>query len=97
MIKAAAIQKNGIWYAAKRHDLVFYSYGRLVNLRGGEQGFITDKFEFVDRYQAAKIAFECGQIKKEVKMLMSEDLIRDDPNYYKEKANAHNRKSRAAV
>lgn len=38
------------------------------------QGFVTNDNEFVDRYEAAKIAFEAGQIKSEVKKLISEDL-----------------------
>jgi hypothetical protein len=35
----------------------------IEQLRGEEQGFVTDEGEFVDRAQAARIALECGQIK----------------------------------
>lgn len=38
------------------------------------QGFVTSDNEFVDRYEAAKIAFAAGQIMYEVKKLISEDL-----------------------
>lgn len=40
-----------------------------------EQGFLTNKDRFVDRYEAAKIAFEAGQTKEiSNKGLFSEDL-----------------------
>jgi hypothetical protein len=38
------------------------------------QGFVTDTGRFVDRTEAAKIAFEAGQIKEEKRILFSEDL-----------------------
>lgn len=38
-------------------------------------GFLTNKNRFVDRYQAAKIAYESGQIPKPVSRLFSEDLF----------------------
>lgn len=39
------------------------------------QGFMTSKGRFVDRKEAAKIAYECGQITKQVKTLYSEDIF----------------------
>ena len=39
-----------------------------------EQGFLTSKRRFVDRKEGSKIAFECGQIKKDDGCLFSEDL-----------------------
>lgn len=44
-----------------------------------EQGFITDKDEFLDRREAADHAYECGQLvetaeESRIDMLMSEDL-----------------------
>ena len=39
-----------------------------------EQGFLTNTNRFVDREEAAKIAFDYGQIKEETKRLFSEDL-----------------------
>lgn len=38
------------------------------------QGFMTSKGRFVDRKEAGKIAFECGQIDKENDYLFSEDI-----------------------
>ena len=38
------------------------------------QGFITSNNRFVDRKEAAEIAFQAGQITKEAKCLISEDL-----------------------
>lgn len=38
------------------------------------QGFLTDKNQFVDRKQAAKIAYHAGQLKSKVDILMSEHL-----------------------
>lgn len=84
-IIAAAIRKEGIIYAAKRHDLVFREWNpkkNQIDLKGGEQGFLTDAGTFVDRKTAAQIAFEAGQTKILHKVLMSEDLIREDPTYY---------------
>lgn len=39
-----------------------------------EQGFITSKNRFVDRKEAGKIAFECGQIAAPNNYLFSEDI-----------------------
>jgi hypothetical protein len=39
-----------------------------------EQGFLTNTDRFVNRQEAAQIAFESGQIKEETKRLFSEDL-----------------------
>jgi hypothetical protein len=38
------------------------------------QGFLTNKDRFVDRYEAAKIALESGQIKEPTAKLYSEDV-----------------------
>lgn len=45
---------------------------RLLNV---EQGFLTSKDKWVDRVEAAKIAFSAGQIKRETKQLFSEDIF----------------------
>jgi hypothetical protein len=39
-----------------------------------EQGFLTSDNIFVDRFEAAKIAFESGQLKIQKPYLFSEDL-----------------------
>lgn len=75
MIKEAAILKNGIIYTGKRHNIILCDKSRPFQfLQNGEQGFITDKGEFLNREDAAKHAFQCGQIKVEKKRLLSEDL-----------------------
>jgi hypothetical protein len=39
-----------------------------------KQGFITDDDRFVDRYEAAEIAFDADQISEKTNKLSSEDL-----------------------
>lgn len=60
-----------------RHDTVIHA---IHEQRGGSlgvstQGFITEKGFFVDRREAAQIAFELGQIKKPTSTLFSEDIF----------------------
>jgi len=73
MIIKAAIIKDGTIYTGKRHGDIFPQFP-LGFLRCGEQGFVTDKGKFVNRGQAAKIAYECGQIPIKKSELFSEDL-----------------------
>lgn len=77
-IKAAAIRKDGVVYTGMRHHEII---NEIINnaappgsLRGGEQGFITYDGEFVNRRDAADIAFIHGQIHRLKKKLYSEDL-----------------------
>ena len=70
----AAIRKDGWTYVGKRHSDIFNDYVPFGELKGGEQGFVTDKRLFVTREEATKVAFESGQIKYQKKMLFSEDL-----------------------
>lgn len=42
--------------------------------RNSIQGFIDERGNFYDRNRAAKIAFECGQIKEKKDRLLSEDI-----------------------
>ena len=75
-MKEAAILKDGIVYlgkSGKRHNHIIKDYPE-IRFFTKEQGFITNEGKFVDRVEAAKIAFECGQIKKEKRILFSEDL-----------------------
>ena len=39
-----------------------------------EQGFFTSKGRYVDRKEAAELAYACGQIEKPAKVLFSEDI-----------------------
>lgn len=73
MIKAAAILYQGVLYKGKRHRFII-DENKHVNLKKGQEGFITSQGLFVDREQAAKIAHSAGQIKKAKKRLISEDL-----------------------
>jgi len=73
MIIAAAIRQIGgpIYIGRRHHEIIKAAKGKL---KRGEQGFISDGGKFVTRNEAAKIAFECGQIPKLWTMLFSEDL-----------------------
>lgn len=73
-IKAAAIRKDGVVYTGMRHHEIINNAAPPGSLRGGEQGFITYEDEFVNRHDAADIAFAYGQIHRLKKKLYSEDL-----------------------
>lgn len=73
MIKAAAILHNGILYKGKRHREIIES-NKQVNLKAGQEGFVTSSGMFVNREEAATIALVSGQIKRQKKKLISEDL-----------------------
>ena len=73
MIKEAAIRFNGIVSRGKRHREIIANH-KHINLKKGEDGFVTSGGLFVDRKKAAEIAFQCGQIKKSKNRLISEDL-----------------------
>ena len=75
MIKEAAIKLNGKIYTGRRHSDILHDKSRPKGyLKYGTQGFTTDDGKFVTRIEAAKIAFECGQIKEQMGILFSEDL-----------------------
>lgn len=70
---------KGIVFCGWRHPNCLYQMVAITGLRqceaGNEvQGFLTNNSRFVDRSEAAKIAFKAGQIKMEVRWLFSEDL-----------------------
>jgi hypothetical protein len=73
MIKQAAIYHNGIIYKGDRHRNIIESNSN-IDLKNGQQGFVTREGLFVNRRQAAQIALACGQIKNAKKELKSEDL-----------------------
>ena len=73
-ILIAAIKKDGEVYTGKRHGDIFKNYKPFGGLNNGIQGFITNKNRFVDRWEAAKIAYHSGQIKEQKKILFSEDI-----------------------
>jgi hypothetical protein len=78
MIKSAAIKVNDKIYAGFRHHqiipIVLKDNQKISYITQEMQGFVTDEDEFIDRITAAKIAFECGQIKEAKPRLYSEDL-----------------------
>lgn len=75
VIEQAAILKNGIIYKGKRHKDIIMSTPKHINIRkGGTDGFVTTSGVFLDRKQAAKLAYQMGQIKKMVFELESEHI-----------------------
>ena len=78
MITAAAIQKkDGAVYVGNkndRHDTVFLSKPEDFFDGNDIMGFVTDTGEFLNRKDAAKHAFECGQVDKLDDSLISEQL-----------------------
>ena len=72
---------RGAVFCGHRHPHCMYTMIAITGLRSVtpvigeyEQGFLTNKNRFVDREEAAIIAFDAGQIEKEKQTLYSEDL-----------------------
>lgn len=79
IVLAAVRLDNGLIFTGKCHADCIYTV-ILVNeikekIPQSKQGFVTTRFRFVDRKEAAEIAFKAGQIKKQAEVLLSEDLI----------------------
>jgi hypothetical protein len=89
-IKSAAIKtKDGRVFVGRSHAEIFQMMkdcGVVCN-RGCVQGFVTDTGigDFVDRKEAAQIAFDAGQTNRLESVLFSEDLTGDWPWAKKEK------------
>ena len=80
MIKNAAIKSNGSVYTGTAHYNILQKRDENCNLvitdiDNIEYGFVTDTNVFVSREEAAKIAFECGQIKEKKYQLQSKDIL----------------------
>jgi hypothetical protein len=79
-IDRAAVLKNDRIYAVDRpgrHDRAIHACCALLNLKtigAHEQGFVTTDGRFVGREEAARLAFERGQIKEPKATLFSEDV-----------------------
>ena len=77
-IKEAAIQHEGKVWTGHRHSDVIYKIiaecGKEAAPVRGTQGFVTECGKFLNRKEAAKVAFESGQMSEDVGCLMSEDL-----------------------
>jgi hypothetical protein len=77
MITAAAMRRDGKVFTGRRHPNIIQDMIKLGYTKPwDEQGFVTDKGDFLSRVDAAKHAIACGQIKKTQwgSMLFSEDL-----------------------
>lgn len=96
IIHAAIKTDGGNILIDKNHPAIFkkapYGY---FKIKGQTQGFLTSEHKFVDRFEAAKIAVEAGQIEEELVRgttgLISENLWADSgfeyditKGYYKE-------------
>jgi hypothetical protein len=77
-VKEAAIMHDGVIWTGRRHSDVIRKIidqcGREAAPVRGAQGFITECGKFLDRKDAAKVAFEAGQVPELHPILMSEDL-----------------------
>lgn len=81
MIKAAAIKVGDKIYEGTRHykliEIALNDNPELSRVTYDMQGFITDDGRFInDREEAAKIAYEYGQIKEPKRILFSEDIFK---------------------
>lgn len=67
---------DGLVICGRRHHNIFGILYSLEINKGDNntQGFLTDLDRFVDREEAAIIAYNAGQINKRKKILFSEDL-----------------------
>jgi hypothetical protein len=79
-ITAAAILERGrVWTGLRHHEIIRDIVAELGLEAApilGEQGFVTDDGRFVEREEAAKIAFAAGQIPGPKKVLFSEDIFK---------------------
>jgi hypothetical protein len=77
-IKEAAILRDGqVWTGRRHHEVIrkiVETFGPSVAPVQGEQGFVTECGKFIGRLDAARVAFEAGQIPFLKKELFSEDL-----------------------
>lgn len=83
-IKCAAIKtKEGRIFEGKNHAICFQVMKQdgvpRLQTQNCKPGFVTDEGNFVDRYEAAEIAFKAGQTSKLESPLFSEDLTGDWP------------------
>lgn len=78
MIVKAAIKRGSEVIVGTRHcDCIRIAVNNakwMPPITQKEQGFINDKGEFLSRQEAAKEAFECGQVKELNDSLISEQL-----------------------
>lgn len=82
-VECAAVQKDGVVYVVPRpgrHDKAIHLCVSALGIRSignHEQGFVTSTGRFVDRGEAARLAYAAGQLMKldfQPKTLFSEDV-----------------------
>jgi len=87
-IKAAAIRlQDGRVFTGRMHGDIIQGFPGKVKREDTVRvtnGFVTDEDRFVSRREALDIAKAAGQVPVSLKELFSEDLMRHDPNYWKE-------------
>lgn len=68
--------KSGFVVSGRRHHNCFYTVSVFTDdpLSKATQGFLTNTNRFVDRKEAAKIAYEAGQVPELYEQLISEHL-----------------------
>ena len=74
VIKQAAIWHNVIIYKGDRHKNIRMSMPKHLGYKGAVDGFITNAGIFLDRKEAAALAYQMGQISEPVESLKSEHL-----------------------
>lgn len=83
ILHASVIAKDGRIFFGKCHADCFYkgqAMGVAMSSKSNHQGFITNKGRYVDRQEAAQIAFQQKQIDLETGYLFSEDMWSDRDN-----------------
>jgi len=75
-ISAAAIRiADGTVHTGKSHAEIILSLAKgCCKFSNLTQGFVTDTGEFLTRSEAAKIAYEAGQISEPAETVLSEDF-----------------------
>lgn len=83
-IVAAAIRHYGVVLTGPHHHQIMRYARHLPDVIPGvpEQGFVTDRNRFVTRAEAARIAFEVGQISGRQSVLFSEQLWQVPDNVF---------------
>jgi len=71
--EAAVKDRDGRINTGQRHNDIFHEMPPAM-IKDSEEGFLTFDGIFVTREEAARIAFECGQISEPVPKLFSEHL-----------------------
>lgn len=64
-----------------RHPDIIYQFKDEINSFESDGGFMTSKGRYVDRIEAMKIAYECGQVTKEKALRNDDSNIKYWPLY----------------